>query len=516
MAIESRRFLLFAGTVVACIVSACLPAHVKEFNQLGHKAMVAKKYETAISYYSQSLEMVPGQKEIVIRLGTAKVLLRQIYVDRIYELVDRANAPISEFLAAWEIASRLKSLKVKDERIETIHRDLNNRFVKSERLLRKNTEPHDYYRHLTLMLGFVPDQSVENTLKEMGQSLKEQHVKAMDKADQKGLVGLALLHATAAATFAPWDTSLWPDVDSRRQRLFRELSIPLAIDVRNAGPAGVDPMFGGLRRRLPQIFVIRSLAALRLAFNVASPKTEQRQTKSRNSANCQVGTQQEINPLCPSLEQQAKVAKERFQAEKRALDMTISRCSLAASATECTNYLSSARRDVESAENDYEKKEKESGSCPRFIEKPIFKIFFYDRQTIYRQATISGHLSVIRDGQVMSTRSVLGEAVAQDTYGDGLGCAGIHPDPLQLPSMSDLQLTAENDILDKSLTELFQIQRDKAKEQLVAGKDDDRRIDGLVRARLVDENYELARDQLSTYLSSAWSSDFSLPTRVVK
>ena len=98
-------------------LSGCLSSQAKRFNRLGDEALNKKNYERAISYYSQSLAIASDQEEIQVRLGTAKVLLRQIYTDKIYDLVDKGGAPVGEFYEAYRMSSRLPGLKVKEVRI---------------------------------------------------------------------------------------------------------------------------------------------------------------------------------------------------------------------------------------------------------------------------------------------------------------------------------------------------------------------------------------------------------------
>jgi hypothetical protein len=505
-----------AVTLLFCVLVACLPAQVKDLNAMGDQAMAQRRYEQAVSYYSQSLALYPDQDLIRKRVGSARVLLRQIYVDKIYELVDNARAPIAEYLTAWQMSAALPSLGVEQGRVVSIRMDLANRFGKSEAKLRSTTEGHNYYLHLTRMLSLVQDAVVDRARLEVGGVLQQQHLDETAKADKARLAGLALLHATAAATFAPVDTGLWADAARRRVALLKRLALPVGLKVQ--GPSAVvgDHLLGGLKRRLPSIFVVAADATLQLQLRAGRPEPTERTVRDQRSAQCQVGTEKLPNPECDSLRSRASVAKDNYDSARRALDAISARCGAEAQASTCASNISSAESRASSAKREYDDLEHKVGTCPRFIDKPIYKMFFYLRQTIYRQVTASASLTLSSGGTVNTSRAVIGSAVAQDTFGDGLGCANIPPDPLQIDSIAALQATAEGRLLDSSLGELLALRRTAAEKQLAGGEDRDQRLDALVRARLVDDGFLLAKDQLARHLISSWSADFGLTDRVLR
>ena len=506
---------LLMAALLAAALTGCLPTRCKELNTAGDKAVAERKYEQAISYYTRSLTIEPDQEEVRLRLDSAKTLLRQIYVDKIYQIVDRRGSPVQEFLAAWKMSATLPSLDVAKRRVASIRVDLSQRFVKTEPGLRKRTEGHVYYHHLTRMQALVADHAVAAALREVGAILRDQHLQARTKADKARMQGLALLHSTAAATFSPRDTGLWNDVFKRRRALLTSLSIKLTLRAQ-AARGGSAHLLGGLRRRLPPIFVPQPAAPLVLSLNARPVSTTQRQTDDRRSADCKVGTRRVPNPECPALHRQAESARSQFESARRAADAVSARCGQEANANTCSSNVSSAQRRMNDARRSYENLENKVGRCPATIDKPVFKTFFYMRHTLFRQASASAALTLTREGKVISSRGVQGSAGAQDTFGDGLGCANIASDPLQLPSLANLLVTAESRMLDASLTELHQLRRRKAKAQLAGGDSQDQRFDSLVRARLVDSTFALARTQLRRTMTGMWGTDFNLTDKILK
>lgn len=497
-------------------LTGCLSSQAKQFNRLGDDALNKRNYEGAISYYSQSLSIAADQEEVKVRLGTAKVLLKQIYTDKIYDLVDKGGAPVGEFYEAYRMSSRLPTLKVKEDRINTIRRDLTGRFVKAEPRLRKSTEGHNYWRNLTGMYGFVKDPVVAKNWREIGVILRGQHLALRAGAEGKKLPGLALLHTAAAATFAPWDTSLWPDAARRRRQIQTSLAIPLAIDVRSASSSGHDPIFGGIRGRIPSIFKLDARAPLHLAFRTNRPNITEREVHSRHSASCQVGVQKVKNKQCGALQRKAQLARQNYNNLQRGLDQAISRCSTAPP-VQCNSYISNSNRDLGHAKGDYEKFENMAAKCPEYLNVPVFKVFFYQRHTIYRQVTTFGDLTVTRNGTAIASRPIRATAKSEDTYGDGLACAKIRPDRLNIQPLGALEQMATKSMLDGTTKELLAIRREKAKRQLEGGDSDvDSRLDGLVRARLIDDSFELARSRMADALRDTWSSDFKVPDGILR
>jgi len=500
----------------ALFLVSCVPPEAQRLNAMGDQATAERKYEQAVSYYSQSLAIAPDQDKIRARLEAAKILLRQIYVDKSYEGGDGPRGPVGEYLSAWRMSAALPTLGVDQARVPTIRLDLVHRFEKSEPRLRSETEPHAYYSYLTQMIRLVAESAVQRAQQEGGSILQEQHVRAAQEADRARLPGLALLNVTAAATFAPKDTGLWAEAEQRRQGLLKALAIPVGLSVQSEAPSENDALLGGLRRRLPPIFVVTSGAPLQVKLRARRPDSTQRQVRDQKSARCQVATEREPNKEGDSLKDRAEVAKGAVETQRRAVDTAAARCSNEPQASSCASTVSSAQRDLSSAVRDYEELERKVGSCPPVIEKPVYKIFFYERHTLYREVTAVGHLLISRGGETLTARGVNGAAAAQDTFGDGLSCADIAPDPLQINSIADLQIDAENRLLDSSMGELLAIRRKSAESQLAGGEGKEQRLDGLVRARLVDDSFTVAREQLSRHLTSAWSADFGVTDRIVQ
>jgi hypothetical protein len=497
-------------------VTGCLPADVKELNTLGDRAAAAQKYERAASYYARSLALAPDQPRIRLRLDAALVFLRQIYVDRIYDVVDGPSVPIGEYLNAWRMLAALPAIRVDAARVPQIRVDLARRFLKAEAKLRAETEHHSYYRHLGEMQRLAPDDAIQRTLADVGALLQRQHLAERDRAERDRRRGLALLHATAAALFAPRDTGLFADAGRRRVELLSELAIPLGIKVAAATPAESEHLLGGLRRRLPSIFANRGDAPLQLLLRARRPETAQQQSRDQLNARCQTGTTQEPNPECDSLKHRAEAAKQTLESQRKALDAAAAACATATSPASCQSSIASERSRLSSAQHDYDQLERSLGSCPRTIEKPVYKTFFYERHTVSRQATAVADLTLTRGGQPLSSRPATGSASAQDSYGDGLGCAGIAPDPLQIDALTALVATAQARMLDSSLTELAQLRRRAAEAALAGSEEREARLDALVRARLIDDTYPLARSELARQLSGLWSADFGLPDRILR
>ncbi len=512
-----RALLASALIALAVAASACLPYEARRLNTAGDKAMAERRYEQAISSYSRSLSIAPDQEKVRNRLSSAKVLLRQIYVDRIYDLVDSraGKAPTKEFVNAWELSSRLAQVDVTAARVASIHQDLSRRFSKAEPRLRGATERHRYFMALNRMEALVRDRAVADAIIEVGDLLRASHLKARARADRRRKRGLALLHCAAAATFSTKDTGLWNEVRRRRKAILARLGISIQLNVK-AARATSGRYLGGVRRRLPSIFKVKGKAPLTLSLEVRKPDLEQRETRSRLSADCKVGTRRVDNPECPSLKRRAEQERRDLESARKALDAASARCAQEAQASSCTSHISDAEGRLRRQRDDYRRVESQVSSCPRHIEKPVFKTFFYQRRTIGRRATVSAALTLNRRGTAINSRAVHGTAAASDTYGDGLGCARIPSDPLQLPSLASLQVAAEERMLNDSLKELWQLQREKSIAQLAGGDKEADRLDALVRARLVDPTYKRVTGQLQRHLASMWGADFKLTETTFK
>lgn len=508
--------LLVALALALVTVAGCIPARVKHLNAAGNQAMAKRDYQRAIAMYSESLSIYPDQPKVALKLDSAKVMLKQVLVFKIYDVVDGPVRPVARYLEAWKMSAQLPSLDVSPARVLSIRADLNKRFARAEPVVRKNTEPHDYYLHLNQMQRLVASPPVQRASVEVAAILKGLHLKQRAAADRAGRAGLALLHTAAAATFSGADTGLWVDVRKRRDALRRKLGIRVEVQARSEQSASHSLyLLGGIKRRLPEIFIVQPGAALKLQLQARRPAPDEKVVSDRLSGRCQVGTRRVKNPECNSLKSQAALRKRTYEQKLAALEMARDRCAGAKQASTCNNYLSSASRDVDSAKRSYEEMEDRVGKCPRHIDEPVFKTFFYKRFIISRAVSISGTVAVTRGKTVRRGRGVTGTASARDTYGEGLGCAKIAPDPMSIPSLSALRVQAEERMLDRSLSELYQMRRQLAREQLAGSSARDERLDALVRARLVDETFKLARTQLATNLSRMWSSDFELTERVV-
>jgi tetratricopeptide (TPR) repeat protein len=509
------RHALILG--LATWLCGCVPARAKELNQLGRKAYAERKYEKAIAYFRESLSIYPKQPEARQALDNAKAMLKQIYVYKIYELVDGGKKNVEAYLSAWKMSAALPELKVPKPRVASIRVDLMSRFQKNERRLRKETEAHKYYAHLTGMGKLVPDTRISRVRSDIGLGLMQQHVKSRDTADKGKQDGLALLHATAAATFAPRSTGLWGDVRKRREALLLRLAIDVRIDAQSKkGARHAGFLLGGLRRRTPRIFRVTQNAALAMNLSAAVAKNQEQIVHDKRSARCQVGTRRVLNRACPALKSRAKVLKAEVDRRLAALETARKTCETVKVVAQCTRYLSDAEKELAKVRNQFVRTSKQSGRCPTYLKKPIYKMFFYARHTISRRVSIAGRLTLTRGGKPFRSRGVTASAYAKDTYGDGLGCARIMPDPLQIPSFTELALRADRKLLDRSLADLLSIQRQHAIRQLEGGDSRDERLDALVRARLVDDSYARVRSQLRGQLAGMWFSDFGIGDRLVR
>jgi hypothetical protein len=498
-------------------IPACIPGRVKELNRMGMQAVAAHRYDQAINHFSESLAIYPDQPKIALQLESSKTMLKQVYVFKVYELVDGPLQPVHTWLDVWKISSELPKLNVTPARVTSIRVDLNKAFTRREKQLRQKTEPHSYFLHLSHMDRLVPSAPVGQARGEVADVLQRQHVDARNKADQAQLSGLALLHTAAAATFAPGDTGLWVDVKRRQDALRQRLGIRVALDAQSTVSAHESIyLLGGIKRRLPRIFLVENGAPLKLQLRANRPQAGQNQVGDRRSAQCQVGTRRERNPECDSLKRRAEMARRTHEQKLAALQTAQTRCQSAQQPSGCTGYLSSASSDVRSAQRHYEDLEQQVSRCPEYIEKPVFKTFFYQRFTVTRSASATGTVTVSRGGQVLRSRAVQGSASASDTHGEGLSCARIPPDPLQLPSTGALLGQAKERMLDRSLGELLQMRRELARKQLAGGESRDARLDALVRARLVDESYAQVAGQLKAHLTRMWAADWDLTKRIVE
>ena len=517
MPLHACQKLLLAPVVLllSSVLCGCLPARCEELNNAGNQALTDKRYERAISYYSRSLAIEPDQDKVRLRLDSARTLLRQIYVDKIYEVVDRSTAPIGDYLEVWKMSARLPSLKVAARRVASIRADLSKRFARSEQKLRASTEGHLYFFRLSQMVSLVPDAAVTRARLQMGAVLRDQHLQQRKAADGAQRRGLALLHTAAAAIFSPRDTGLFRDLHGRRRALRKVLAIRLALRARAPG-SGAAHLLGGLRRRLPAIFAVSPTAPLVLSLEARPLSTTQRQTDDRRNADCKVGTRRVPNPECPSLQRRAETARAAFESTRVAADAVAARCGQEQNANACASSVSSAQRRASDARRHFENLERSVGNCPDSIDKPVFKTFFYMIHTIYRQVTASAQLTLVRDGKALSSRGVQGSAGAQDSFGGGLGCANIPGDPLRIASLASLRVAAESRMLASSLGELLQLRRRKAIAQMAGGASQDERLDSLVRARLVDSTYALASQQLQRTLTATWGTDFGLTELLLK
>lgn len=503
--------------LTALLSSGCIPARVTELNKLGHEAVAARKYDKAVAYYSESLAIYPDQPKLALKLDSAKVMLKQIYVFKIYDLVDGPVKPVGTFLNVWRMSAELPKLNVAKARVATIRIDLDQHFTKAEKTLRAKTEAHSYFLHLSQMIGLVPSQPVGRAKVQVAGGLRDTHLAAQKKADAAKQEGLALLHTAAAATFSPGATGLWAEATRRQQALRQRLGIRLAVGAKGAPGGAAGPfLVGGLKRRLPRIFLVTPGAPLALNLHARRPQSDQREVSDRRSGRCQVGTRREKNPKCDSLRRRAEMAKRTYEQQLDALEAAKMRCAQEAQANTCTSYLSRANTDVGSAKRHYEGLERKVGTCPPFVNKPVYKIFFYERKTLSRRVTVSGTVTVNRNGKPWRSRAVVGAVAASDTYGPGLSCARVPADPLNLASLSQLRAQAEEQLLDRSLTELLQLRRELAQKQLAGGNSRDERLDALVRARLVDESYKRVSQQLKQSLTGIWASDWRLTEAIVR
>ncbi len=511
-----RRPALLALLALICLLAACIPARVKALNAEGQKAYYDRKYDRAIALFGESLAIYPRQPKVRQQLDNAKTMLKQIYVYKIYELVDGKNEPIETYLRAWKMSAQLPELGVPKARVGSIRVDLDTRLRKSAPRLHKSTEGHKYYHHLNQMSALVPSSVVDKAQATIADQLEREHLEARKSAEAQKLDGLALLHTLAAATFAPGDTGLWADGAQRRRALLAKLAIDVSLETKSpAGGRHAAYLLGSLKRRLPRVFRVHPNASLTLALNLMRSMPREGRVRDRRNARCQVGVKHIPNPACPSLRRQAMAARHEVDTRVRGLESARQRCA-GSRLADCRRYVDDAERALSREKRRYKSIERQASRCPAFLKKPIYRTFFYDRFTVTRQVTAAGRVTLTKGGQPWRARGVSGVARAQDITGPGLSCARIPANPLKLPSFTALTLQAEARLVQRSLFELQQLRRDKAKAQL-AGRDTERqRLDALVRARLVDETYRQAASLLSAQLKGQWTTDFGLTKRVVK
>jgi hypothetical protein len=496
--------------------AACVPARVKQLNAEGQKAYFDRKYDRAVALFGESLAIYPQQPKIRQHLDNAKTMLKQIYVYKIYELVDASNEPIETYLKAWKMSAQLPELGVPKARVGSIRLDLDKRLRKSAPRLHKSTEGHKYYHHLDRMAGMVPSTVVDQAQAKIADKLQQEHLEGRKAAEAAQLDGLALLHTLAAATFAPGDTGLWADGSRRRKALLAKLAIDVSLAARSkAGGRHSAYLLGSLKRRLPRIFRVAPKAPLTLTLDAMRATPSERRVRDRRSARCQVGVKRVPNPACPSLTRQAKAARAEIDARVRALDTARQRCA-GVKLSDCTRYLSDAERELQRQRRRHKSIEHKASRCPAVLRKPIYRTFFYDRFTVTRRVTASGRVTLTKGGSPWRARGVSGSASASDITGPGLACARVAADPLKLPAISSLTLSAEAQLVHRSLVELRQLRREKAKAQLAGRDTEDKRLDAMVRARLVDETYRAVARQLSAQLKGQWTTDFGLTKRIVR
>ena len=507
---------LFALGILAWQLAACIPGRVKELNALGQEAYVSRKYQQAIGHFRRSLEIYPEQPAIRQQLDNATANLKDIFVFRIYELVDGPQRPIADYLKAWETSAQLPELKVPRARVLGIRLDLDKRFAAAEGRLRAGTEAHAYYGHLRRMSELVPSDPVDAALAAVGDALVQSHLKARASADSHKRMGLALLHTAAAATFAPRDTGLWSEVGRRRQSLIGALAIPLSLGATSsAGSSHASYLLGRMRSGLPPVFRVVANAKLRLTLQLGLPQSEETRLRDQRSARCQVGTRPVPNPVCPSLRSRAQLAGREYQARLRGFTVAQEKCQQAPPET-CTRYLKDAERALAQAKASFNQLASRSGRCPHFLQQPIYRTFFYERFTVRRSARLSGTATLSESGHPTRARPLRAEHRVEDITGGGLACARIPVDPLVLPSADALRQQAVQTVLGQARGDLLALQRRLALQQLAGGDSQEERFDALVRARLVDPAYRLAEAQLRSQLAGIWWSDFGLSARIVR
>ena len=494
-----RRVRLGLLVALCVLAGGCLPAEVKRLNALGDAATMQHRYDDAIVAYEASLKLRPGQSTVLGRLSSARVLLRQGYVWRIYGLVDRPEPALGELEDAWMMLSRLPSLRVEVARAAEIQRDLVGRFARIEAGLRGRTPPHRYFGALDRMQKARPDRAVGAARAEVGAGLEATHAGAIAAAERSGHAGLALLEASAAARFSPAPAVRWAEVARRQALLRRALAEPLTLVASGARAGTIE---GALSSRLPEAFSRTGGAELVLELSTRTPQTSEQVTRDRASSQCQTGTRREPNPECPTLEARAEDAARDRDAARRAVEEAGQACK-AGKDPGCAGKVAEAERALREQAAAADKLSHASGRCARTIEVPVYQTFFFEKRTVRRAAVATASLRLSERGRAVAGRELVQSAEASDLWSDGLSCAGIAPDPLELAPVSALAARAEQAIVEDALAELRARGRQRAEALSRQGTTREARLDALVRARLVDGELASVRAALGS-ASAEW------------
>ncbi len=430
---------------------------------------------------------------------------------RIYGLVDGAEPALSELEDAWLMLSRLPSLGVERARAAEIQRDLGGRFSRLEAGLRGKTEPHRYFGALDRMQHARPDRAVGAARASVGARLEAIHAAAIGPAEQAGHAGHALLQAAAAARFSPAPAVRWAEVARRQGALRRALAEPITLVISGSrGGTGE----GALAAHLPEAFVRAGGAELVLELATRSPQPSEQVTRDRASSPCQTGTRREPNPECPALETRARDATRDRDTARRALEEAGQACKGGKDAASCAGKVAEAERALREQAEVADKLAHAAGRCPRTIEVPVYQTFFYERRTVHRSAVATASLRLGERGRALAGRELVQSAEASDLWSDGLSCAGIAPDPLELAPLQAFSARAEQALVEDALAELRARARQRAEALARQGTSREGRLDALVRARIVDGELPMVRAALGAAAAEWLGEPFGLEDAV--
>lgn len=505
---------IYVISFLLIVFSSCVPSRVKELNALGEKAYSEQKYEQAIRFYQQSLQIRRNQPKIRLQLDNAKAMLKQIYVYKIYELVDDKNSPkIDDYLQAWKLSAQLPKLNVPQKRVLTIRYDLDGHYKKHRSAIEAATEPHLLFHRLTQMHALVKSEPVRLSQMKIGNVLEKTHIEKATHAKNKNLIGTELLHTYAAAYFGS-NANLANRARTLRTRAIQKLAIDIKLSTSShQGRAHAHFLLGGVRRLLPEIFRFTPQASLEFLLATERYTFTENKVKNTLSARCKVGSRKIRNTAFPSALRSMQMAKRDYQIKQNGL-MDARRNCMQATKAECHRLIDQAERQLRLAKNDYQRSEQRLRRTPKMKDESIYRRFTYERFTLSRKIVATGRVTISQKDQPQRAIPLALRKDAIDRYGEGLACANIAADPLSIQSPQVMRTLIEEKLLQQSVSELWRIARKHANSQLVEKTNKEEELDTLIRAYLIDPSYGDIREKLHNQLTQRWSFHFYLSKQI--